>query len=913
MKRPGNVQLTPSRSRQSRRKPECPLVALGGSAGSVDALIEFFALMPEDCGMAFVVVVHLPSNQESLLPTLLQRRCLLPVIPAEHDLAIRANRVFVIPAGRVLSRFRNRLKSAPAVPSGGKLQVIDVLFRSIADESHGAIAGIVLSGADADGAAGLRHIRQSGGLTLVQDPGEARYETMPRAAVATGCVDATLRVSEMPARLFAHFGIAAAVRPAPMPSAAPFPLAEPMPRPETAQVSEVILCLRQRTGRDFSGYRQSVFLRHIRRRMILTGRGAPESYLNHLRMDAAEPEALIRELLVSVTGFFRDPEAFGALARHLPQLFQGKTNEDIVRVWVPACATGEEAYSVAMLLLEHAESLSEPPGIQVFGGDLDAAAIAKARAGLYPVGTAAAVGPERLLRFFEKQPGGYRVRRELRQVVLFAVHDLGNDCPFARIDLVTCRNLLIYLNPAGQRRMLDVFDFALGANGLLFLGAAEGVITSRDKFQPLDLQYRIYQRRRLRGGSGPPRPAETGSVVTARALGRQALRDALRNDPSSPKKDNRSWPELQGELNRLLARLAEDRLPLEAHPGPPHSPKQALQEITQQLQAAMEELEVNRQELRSMNAELAAVNSELHAKLSELGRANNDLSNLMNATAIPTVFLDRGLRIMRYTPTATGLFSLIPGDLGRPLADLSSQLVYPGLFDDVQCVLSTGESLEQEVRDGAERRFLARILPYRTPEQGISGVVITFVDITARARIERSLLESRTWLAAQKEAFEAAVKGAPLPVSLGLLVRSAATQAGTGVRCAFYIVDSDRRELRYVVGMPDAYAECVDGFEIGPDSLPVVCRLHGSADHHARPDCASSLEAMAVAGGAIWLPRMLVLPNRDGVGQGGGDIRDVFSVATGGFTRRLRGSNGADSGRRDHYFANGAGGRTGPR
>jgi PAS domain S-box-containing protein len=712
-----------------------PLVAVGGSAGSLDELIQFFEVLPEDCGMSFVVVVHLPPNEESILPDLLQRRCVLKILHPRNNQKIAANHVYVIPPGKTLTLIKDRLQVAPLDFSLGMRTVIDQLFGSVAVAGHGPFAGIVLSGADSDGAAGLMQIKRAGGLTLVQDPAEVLYGTMPRAAIATGCADAVLRAAEMPDRLLTHFWITVPLRqPAQARPDSPGPSIKVTDR-EAAQVRKALLCLRQRTGRDFSCYRESMVLRHLRRRMLVASLGNAKEYLEFLRTDRAEPEALVRDLLVSVTGFFRDPEAFGVLARYIPELFKGKNGAEFVRVWVPACATGEEAYSIAMLLLEHANTLAEPPGIQIFGSDLDAFAIEKARLGLYSAEIAEAVGPERLARFFHKEAGGYRVSRELRQIVLFAEHDVVRDPAFARMDLVTCRNLLIYLNPEGQRRMMDVFEFALRQQGLLFLGASEGVVGLGTRFAPLNFGHRIY---RLCAGEGNPvpAPAEADTVLAALAMEQRSYRSA--EVPVTKRGGEHGLAQLQDQLESLQQRLQGTV----GQPDPGGVASQELKIITQELHAALEELEINRQELRSMNAELSAVNAELSARLNELGRTNSDLSNLMNAAAMPMLFLDLELKIMWYTPRAVDLFRLIPSDVGRPLSDLRNGLEYPELMADSRATLNGAGPIEREIREQSGKWFLGRVLPYHVYEDRISGVVLTFVDITERKLDEEALRKS---------------------------------------------------------------------------------------------------------------------------------------------------------------------------
>jgi chemotaxis methyl-accepting protein methylase/PAS domain-containing protein len=710
-----------------------PIVALGGSAGSLDALIKFFALMPRDCGVAFIVAVHVLPNEQSNLPQLLQRRCALRVSNPRNDQRIAANSVYVIPPGRVLTCVKNRLRVAPLEVKRGTRSVIDTLFNSLAMQTTRGMAAIMLSGADSDGATGLKRIKEAGGLALVQDPAEASQAVMPTAGIATNRVDAILPVAEMPARLLHHFGIKAELRSANAQQVVPPLKIQKMTVKERAQVRQALVYLREQTERDFSCYRETGILHHLKKRMAALGGRHINEYLKLLRTDPAEAKALARDFLVSYTCFFRDPETFNALVRFIPECFKGKGPEDFVRVWVPACASGQEAYSVAMLLMEHSDTVEKPPGLQVFGCDLDSRAIEKARKGLYSAEEVRAVGPERLARFFSKAQGGYRVRRELRQIVLFAVHDVVRDSGFSRMDMVTCRNLLIHLDLRGQERMMGVFAFALRPAGLLFLGASEGVIGLSAEFDSLDLGHRIYIKR-VTPTNGTPRPAATASQQAVAVEMRAHSRERTARARARP-----GVGELHEELELLQRRLNETSS--QSKPGAEafRIERLQLEQITQELHAVMEELDLNRQELRSMNTELSAVNAELSSKLDQVERMNSDLTNLMNATAIPTVFLDRELCIMRFTPVATRLFPFTAADVGRPLVHLRHNLQYRALLEDLQQVLANGEIIEKEVCDDGGHWYLSRVLPYRTAQQEIAGVALTFFDITARKRAEADL------------------------------------------------------------------------------------------------------------------------------------------------------------------------------
>jgi two-component system CheB/CheR fusion protein len=472
-----------------------PMVGLGGSAGSIPALVEFFKAMPPDSGMAFVVVLHLSPSHESTLTEVLARATSMRVVQAEDEHKVVPDRVYVIPPGKYLVTVNGHLRLSDLVHERGKRVAVDLFFRSLAD-THGPHAfAVILSGADADGALGIKRIKERGGLTIAQDPEQASHQGMPRSAIETGMIDWVMEVGRIPARLIEYR--AAAQRLKLPPEDGPQPQMAPRPEPEKDEeaLRDVLAYLRIRTGRDFSYYKRATILRRIARRMQVNGIDELPAYLELLRMHPGEAGALLQDLLISVTNFFRDRDAFAELEQQLPALFEHKSQTDTVRVWVPACATGEEAYSIAILLLEHARRIDgNTPTLQVFASDLDDDAIQRARAGQYPDTIAADVSEDRLRRFFVRDQRGFRVRRELREMVLFATHDLLKDAPFSRMDLISCRNLLIYLNRDAQRRALDIFHFALKAGGRLFLGTSEAVDDGSPLFDVLSKKYRIFQR-----------------------------------------------------------------------------------------------------------------------------------------------------------------------------------------------------------------------------------------------------------------------------------------------------------------------------------------------------------------------------------------------------------------------------------
>ncbi|HEY4065767.1 MAG TPA: CheR family methyltransferase [Burkholderiaceae bacterium] len=861
------------------------VVGLGGSAGGIAALRQFFEIMPADSGMAFVVIVHLSSEHESLLADVLQRCTAMRVVQVQENARLEPDTVYVIPPRKALTTRDGSLQLAELQVERGKHVAVDLFFRALAD-SHGPHASaIVLSGGDGDGAIGIKRIKERGGLTIVQDPKEAEQEGMPRSAFATGMVDWVLPVAEMPARLLAYHRLEPRLRLPPEDGPQPAQPVPVAPAADEGLLRDILSFLRVRTGRDFSYYKRATIVRRIGRRMQVNGVEDMAAYLDCLRTRSGEAGALLQDLLISVTNFFRDADCFEALESHIPDLFRNKSPSDSVRVWVTACATGEEAYSVAMLLHEHARTLEAPPLIQVFATDLDEDAVQSAREGVYPATIEADVSDDRLRHFFTRDQRGYRVRRELRETVLFAVHDLLKDSPFSRLDLVTCRNLLIYLTRDAQARAIDIFHFALRTGGRLFLGSSESVDDESPLFSVLDKKHRLYAHRPalrtvLPIGAGPgtlalayeaQQQAAEGASLASRLVERSAASPALAPGGGAEPR-NRSWgdvhlrllehfappsvlinsdhailhlsanagrflrfrggepstnlldavhPSLRIELRALLSQTMSSghpaeaaRLPLDLHgartivtlrvsPAPDigiglylvvlqpetvddkidgaelpiraepdlvaqqldrelerlkahlqdtveqyeasteelKASNEELQAMNEELRSATEELETSREELQSINEELTTVNHELKIKVDELGHSNSDMHNLMDATAIATIFLDRELCITRYTPSAVTLFNLIPTDVGRPLTHLSTQLNYPTLVADAGRVLEHLVPIEREV-DGRGGWYLARLRPYRTIEDRIAGVVLSFVDITERKQTDAALQHS---------------------------------------------------------------------------------------------------------------------------------------------------------------------------
>lgn len=835
------------------------VVGLGASAGGLEALSAFFDVMPPDTGLTFAVVTHLSPDHESILDELLQRHTRMPVIQVrDEQLPIAPNHVYVIPPNRQLVLTDHHLYTGEFDGARAARAPIDIFFRSLA-AVHAEPIAIVLSGGGSDGALGIRSVKEASGVVLVQAPEEAAHDSMPLAAIATGVADFVLPVRDLARKLVEinHHRVH-------VPSDVKFLSPE-----QQDALHRILVQLQARTGLDFRAYKQTTVLRRIQRRLQLSGHETLDGYLAFMRQSADEIQLLLRDLLIGVTNFFRDDDSWQYMADNvIPELFQGRGRDDAIRVWSLGCSTGEEAYSLAILLLEHAATLERPPQLQIFATDLDDRSLVKAREGLYPDTIATDVSPERLGLYFTREGAYYRVRREVRDIVLFATHSVLRDPPFSRLDLITCRNLLIYLQRPLQDNVFEIFRYALRSGGFLFLGSSESADNAADLFQTVDKKHRVYttrewvnrqpglpalplagytprQQPRARRVEQQPQPFDTlyqtsyeqtleefgpatilvdryanilrlsgtagrylrhpdgaptqnlnrlihpdlqfelrGALIrafekglsTVTPLQRVAidgderrvvlavrprvvpgepslalvmvLEDQSRSDVEAdsndePRPDASVLKQLEAEIHYLRERLQTSAEEYESSNEELKAANEELQSINEEYRSTTEELETSKEELQSVNEELETVNTELKISLEEVSRAHNDLQNLMAATEIATLFLDRELRIKRYTAGVEELFNIMSGDRGRPLTHLTHQLDYPELTDDVRHVLQTLMPLEREVRRTGDGWLLARLRPYRTVDDRIEGIVITFVDITRLKEAEQSLYESR--------------------------------------------------------------------------------------------------------------------------------------------------------------------------
>ena len=481
---------------QEKKEKDFPVVGIGASAGGLSAFEAFFSGMHADTepGMAFVLVQHLAPDHKSLLTDLIRRYTRMQVFEVEDGMAVQINCIYIIPPNRDMSLFNGTLQLLEPAASRGHRFPIDFFFRSLAQDQRERAIGVVLSGTGSDGTLGIRSIKGEGGMVMAQKPESAEYDGMPRSAIATGMVDSELPPAEMVVQLIDY--TAHAFGKSPMPA--------PPPLKTESTLKKILVLMRAQTGHDFSQYKPSTIQRRIERRMAVQQIETMDGYVKFIQQTPEEIEALFRDMLIGVTNFFRDPEAFRALEEQIiPKLFTGKGADASIRIWVPGCSTGEEAYSLAILLAEHREALKQSFMVQVFATDINSHAIAAARAGRYPASIAADVTPERLARFFAAEPGAstYRIHKSIRDMMVFSEQNVIKDPPFSRLDLISCRNLLIYLGGELQKRLIPLFHYGLNPGGYLFLGTSETVSEFDDLFAEVDRRQKIFQRKEIRLGA----------------------------------------------------------------------------------------------------------------------------------------------------------------------------------------------------------------------------------------------------------------------------------------------------------------------------------------------------------------------------------------------------------------------------
>ncbi|MCP4688572.1 MAG: PAS domain-containing protein [Desulfobacterales bacterium] len=838
-----------------------PIVGIGASAGGLEALETFFHHMPNDSNIAFVIIQHLSPRHKSIMGSLLSKCTEMEVLELEDGTRLEPNRVYLNPPHKNVVIIDGVLQLMEPVKTEGVNLPIDYFFRSMAEELAEKAICIILSGTATDGTLGLKAVKGGGGIAMVQDPGSAKYDGMPRSAIATGVVDFILPVEKLPGELMKY-------------------VKEPYisRRKKTDEpddkfsnyVQKIFALIRSATGHDLSHYKQTTIRRRIERRLAVHQIDNLATYVAFLQQTPSEIDILFKDMLIGVTNFFRDPDAFKILkTRVIPGLLKKRSPDSTLRVWVVGCSTGEEAYSITILFSEIMESLKQHFNIQVFASDIDARAIDYARAGAYPDSIAADVSKTRLKRFFVKEENTYRVKKQIREMVVFAVQNVIKDPPFSKLDMVSCRNLLIYMDGALQKEVLPLCHYTLNREGILFLGPSESIGEFTDFFQPIDSKWKIFQRKehfseRLLDYPSMPfhhgykyedaeimrRPDELDIQAIAERIileryapsavlvnehfeivhfmgktdkyletpvGKAsfnvlkmvreglrlkmgtALHGAVRQKTSitiegvrvkyngdfrlidltvsplmqfksvsgfylilfeekaypvkSAREKRKTAPadqsadpvvdNLERELESTKEHLQTTIEEMETSNEELKSTNEELQSVNEELQSTNEELETSKEELQSTNEELVTVNTELQNKVDELSQANNDINNLLASTDIGTIFLDISLAIKRFTPAMTKIFNLIKTDIDRPISDITSIIQYKGLKKDAEDVLATLIHREKDVQSKSGDWYSMRISPYRTTENVIDGVVVTFVDITRTKKTFEELRKNK--------------------------------------------------------------------------------------------------------------------------------------------------------------------------
>lgn len=847
--------------------PNITIVGIGASAGGLEALEQFFENMPINSELAFVIIQHLDPDHVGIMPELLQRITSMKVLQVTDQLRVKPNCVYVIPPNQSMSTLNGSLHLFEPVETRGLRLPIDLFFRSLADDQGEKSIGIILSGMGSDGSLGAKAIKEKGGIILVQEPESAKFDGMPSSAISTVHADIVAPAENLPAKLINCLKSI----PANIPDAE-------IESKNKSNIDKIIILLRELSGHDFSLYKKNTLFRRIERRKSIHQIDKIHHYVRFLQENPGESEILFKELLIGVTSFFRDPAVWDELKETvLPSLMKELPQGHVLRAWVPACSTGEEAYSLAMIFKEvtEKENLHKNLSLQIFATDLDHDAIDKARKGFFPSNIETEVSPERIRKFFTREADGYRINNTIREMVVFAPQNVIKDPPFTKIDILTCRNMLIYMEPVLQRKLLALFNYSLNVGGIMVLGTAETLGQQQEQFQEISPKLKIFKRLPAlispelidfpssfhRTKSVSPEKSSTKTVeniqsladhfiiqnyapasvlvnvhgdilyITGRtgkyiepaagkanwnihAMAREGLRQVLPmafrkavkdTDPviinnlkigsnnevqfvnltvqqienpealrgmvmilfadvpasiqaeivktkQTGKDTTGRVKELEAELQQSHDELRSTREEMQTSQEELKSINEELQSTNEELQSTNEELTTSKEEMQSLNEELQTVNIELQSKVNDHARSNDDMKNLLNSTEIATLFLDKELHIRRFTEQSTKIFKLREADIGRPFTDLVSDLQYPEIENHARKVLKDLASHEIAIATKDKRWFNVRIMPYRTIDDRIDGLVMTFTDITLAKRLEIELKRANETLKNNKPA-----------------------------------------------------------------------------------------------------------------------------------------------------------------
>jgi len=833
--------------KNTRESVSFPIVGIGASAGGLETLEAFFSKMPPDANISFVIIQHLSPKHKSIMASLLAKHTRMPVREIDDETKIEPNCVYLNPPDKNVAVFNRTLHLMEPIKTGAINMAIDFFFRALSEDQKEKAIGIIVSGTASDGTMGIKAVKAEGGMVMVQDPATAKYDGMPRSAIETGLVDFVLPVEKMPEMLIRYLK---------------HPLLESHDKTELFesnvqnQLQKIYALIRNASGHDFSHYKQSTIKRRIERRLAVHQISKLTDYIFYIQKNPIEVEALFKDLVIGVTGFFRDPEAYHVLEQKvLPKLLKGKTPNDSLRCWVVGCSTGEEAYSLAIIISELMEKLKINLNVQIFATDIDETGIEVARKGLYPDGIATDISKERLRRFFTKNDGFFQIRKQIRDMVVFSIQSIIKDPPFSRLDLASCRNLMIYMDAALQKKIIPLFHYTLNPGGILFLGTSESIGEFTDFFQPISYKWKVFRRkdsltsgitdyskkgtygREERVGSDdlsktpaatdiqafiekvildeyapsgilindkyeilhfvgqtdkylvPPTGKPSFNILN---MARQDLKykltttlhkavrekkrttckrvrikyngsfcvvdisisplsdkglppglmlvifedktpdhkpDENKNRETGTKKHDSEVKQLEQDLKSTREYLQATIEELETSNEELKSTNEEMQSVNEELQSTNEELETSKEELQSTNEELTTVNSELQNKVDALSKASDDMNNLLAATGIASIFLDTNLCIKRYTPAAGRIIKLIQTDIGRPLNDLRTSFPEIDLVEQAKKVLKDLNTLELEILSEDHIWYALKIMPYRTTDNVIEGLVMTLINI----------------------------------------------------------------------------------------------------------------------------------------------------------------------------------------
>lgn len=837
-------------------------VGLGASAGGLDALEKFLSNIPENSGMAFIIVQHMDPTHKSGLVNILSRYTKLKVHEVTDGVKVLPDNIYIIPPNKDMGILDGKLQLMEPIEPHGLRMPINYFFTTLAQDQEDKSVGVILSGFGSDGSIGLNEIKANGGISIAQDPASAGSDGMPNSAINTGHVDIILAPEEMPGKILSYKNTSTKIIKNILST-----------EDETEQaLMKIFILIRNRTGHDFSQYKKSTIYRRIGRRMNIHQIEEMSQYLRYLQENPNEIDQLFKEFLINVTHFFRDPEAFESFKQGvLKYIIDKKSELDSLRVWVPGCSSGEEVYSIAIVIQELLEETNKHLDVQIFGTDLDLNSVKTARTGTYSDIISKDISSERLNKFFYKKENLYIIKNNVRDTVVFANHSVLKDPPFTNLDILSCRNLLIYLESEAQEKVLSKFNYSLNKDGILFLGPSENIGEFMDAFAVIDKKWKLFRSVKSKGSrfdfvKTHPYPAEknfsnysssqldlkeiksgkSGLNITDLAeknlieifappsavinnlgeilyihgrLGKylelspgrarmnilemakdgiklglsSAIGNAVSNnkdtvfeslkinddngenfvkltvrplneseafkglfivsfDETSQKKGKNSQimldpltnnsehiKALENKLKLTTERLNNSIDDLTTSNEELKSANEELQSMNEESQSTNEELETSKEELQSINEELTTVNNELQLKIDELSTVNDDMTNLFNSTEIATIFVDNNINIRRFTEEATNLIKLIESDVGRPLSDITSQIKYPELIDDIGQVIKRVAFKEKEVNTADGKWYKVRIMPYKTSKNVIDGATITFVDVSRIKNIQAKM------------------------------------------------------------------------------------------------------------------------------------------------------------------------------